>query len=72
MNATNKGFAWGVLGVVIFAMTLSMTRLAVGAASDPQLTPAFVTAGRAAFAGLLSIFYLRFTGAPALQRRNIR
>ena len=58
MNTTNRGFAWGVLGVVIFAMTLPMTRLAVGPASDPQLTPAFVTAGRAALAGLLSVVYL--------------
>ena len=31
-----------------------MTRLAVGPADDPQLPPLFVTAGRAAFAGLLS------------------
>ncbi|MDP3615841.1 MAG: DMT family transporter [Rubrivivax sp.] len=58
MSPTNKGFALGVLGVVIFAMTLPMTRLAVGDNSDPQLTPAFVTAGRAALAGLLSVLYL--------------
>ena len=58
MNTTNRGFAWGVLGVLIFAMTLPMTRLAVGPAADPQLTPAFVTAGRAALAGLLSVIYL--------------
>jgi drug/metabolite transporter (DMT)-like permease len=64
LNATNKGFAWGVLGVVIFAMTLPMTRLAVGAASDPQLSPAFVTAGRAALAGLLSVVYLMVIRAP--------
>lgn len=70
MNATNKGFAWGVLGVVIFAMTLPMTRLAVGAASDPQLTPAFVTAGRAALAGLLSVVYLMVIRAPWPARRH--
>jgi len=66
-----RGLWLGLLGVTIFAMTLPMTRLAVGAASDPQLSPAFVTAGRAAFAGLLSILYLRLTGAPALQRRHL-
>ncbi len=44
-----------MLGVVIFAMTLPMTRLAVGASSDPQLPPLFVTAGRAALAGVLSL-----------------
>jgi drug/metabolite transporter (DMT)-like permease len=59
-----RGLWLGLLGVVIFAMTLPMTRLAVGAASDPQLPPLFVTAGRAAFAGLLSVVYLWATGAP--------
>ncbi len=65
-----RGFAFGALGVVIFAMTLPMTRLAVGPASDPQLSPAFVTAGRAAAAGLLSLAYLRFVSAP-LPRRGL-
>lgn len=58
MNDPRRGFLLGLLGVVIFAMTLPMTRLAVGDASAPQLTPAFVTAGRAAVAGLLSGVYL--------------
>ena len=66
-----RGLWLGLLGVTIFAMTLPMTRLAVGPASDPQLPPLFVTAGRAAFAGLLSVLYLRFTGAPALRRRHL-
>ena len=66
-----RGLWLGLLGVVIFAMTLPMTRLAVGPSSDPQLPPLFVTAGRAAFAGLLSVLYLRFTGAPRLQRRHL-
>ena len=66
-----RGLWLGLLGVVIFAMTLPMTRLAVGAASDPQLPPAFVTAGRAAFAGLLSVLYLWATGAPRVQRRHL-
>ena len=43
-----QGLALGLLGVVIFSMTLPMTRLAVGPALDPQLPPFFVTAGRAA------------------------
>jgi drug/metabolite transporter (DMT)-like permease len=59
-----RGLSFGLLGVVIFAMTLPMTRLAVGDASDPQLPPLFVTAGRAALAGLLSIVYLAATRAP--------
>jgi drug/metabolite transporter (DMT)-like permease len=65
-----KGLWLGLLGVVIFAMTLPMTRLAVGPASDPQLAPLFVTAGRAAFAGLLSAAYLFATHAARPQPRH--
>ncbi|MEN9628545.1 MAG: hypothetical protein RJA10_1772, partial [Pseudomonadota bacterium] len=53
-----RGLLLGALGVLIFAATLPMTRLAVGDASAPQLPPAFVTAGRAAVAGLLSAAWL--------------
>ena len=60
-SAARRGLLLGALGVVIFAMTLPMTRLAVGPVSDPQLPPLFVTAGRAAFAGLLSVLYLLAT-----------
>ena len=66
-----RGLWLGLLGVVIFAMTLPMTRLAVGPASDPQLPPLFVTAGRAACAGVLSVIYLWLTGAPRVQRRHL-
>ena len=61
-----RGFAWGALGVLIFALTMPMTRLAVGDQSAPQLPPAFVTAGRAAFAGLLSLGYLWSFGSTRL------
>jgi len=61
---SRNGWLLGALGVTIFAMTLPMTRLAVGDASDPQLPPAFVTAGRAGFAGLLSLLYLLAVRAP--------
>ena len=63
-----RGLWLGLLGVAIFAMTLPMTRLAVGPAGDPQLPPVFVTAGRAAMAGLLSIAYLLVTRAPRPRR----
>ena len=52
------GYALGLLGVFIFSLTLPMTRLAVGDVSAPQLPPAFVTAGRASGAGLLSVGWL--------------
>jgi len=63
-SQSTRGFLLGTLGVVIFAMTLPMTRLAVGDAADPQLPPGFVTAGRAALAGLLSVVYLLAVRAP--------
>jgi drug/metabolite transporter (DMT)-like permease len=66
-----RGLWLGLLGVVIFAMTLPMTRLAVGPASDPQLPPLFVTAGRAALAGVLSVFYLAITHAPRPQAQQL-
>ncbi len=53
-----EALLWGLVGVTLFAATLPMTRLAVGAADAPQLSPWFVTFGRAAVAGLLSIGYL--------------
>ena len=59
-----RGLALGLLGVVIFAMTVPMTRLAVGPAVDPQLPPLFVTAGRAGFAGGLAALYLLAVRAP--------
>lgn len=58
MNTENRGLWLGLLGVAMFAMTTPMTRLAVGPADDPQLPPLFVTAGRAAVAGVLSLVYL--------------
>jgi drug/metabolite transporter (DMT)-like permease len=59
-----RGLWLGLLGVFLFALTLPMTRLAVGPADDPQLPPLFVTAGRAALAGVLSAVYLWVTRAP--------
>ena len=64
LTRTRHGYLFGLLGVVIFAMTLPMTRLAVGDITAPQLPPAFVTAGRAAVAGLLSLLYLAAVRAP--------
>jgi drug/metabolite transporter (DMT)-like permease len=69
-NAISRGYVLGLLGVALFALTLPMTRLAVGDAGTPQLPPAFVTAGRAALAGLLSIAYLRWVGAALPSRAH--
>jgi drug/metabolite transporter (DMT)-like permease len=58
------GMWLGVLGVAIFAVTLPMTRLATGTADAPQLSPWFVTFGRAALAGALSLIFLGLTRSP--------
>jgi drug/metabolite transporter (DMT)-like permease len=57
-DQTVQGLWLGLLGVAIFALTLPMTRLAVGDSTAPQLHPSFVTFGRAAVAGCLSLCYL--------------
>ena len=54
----NKGLWLGLLGIVIFSVTLPLTKLAVGPIDAPQLSPWFVTFGRAAVAGALSVLYL--------------
>ena len=53
-----RGLWLGLLGVVLFAATLPMTKIAVGSLAEPQLTPWFVSFGRAAAAGILSLVYL--------------
>ena len=40
-----KGLWLGTLGVVIFALTLPMTRLAVGTLEDPQMSGLFIALG---------------------------
>ena len=66
------GYWLGVLGVLIFAITLPATRMATGSGAAPQLSPAFVTAGRAALAGLLSAAFLLATRSAWPQRRHWR
>jgi drug/metabolite transporter (DMT)-like permease len=56
-----RGLWLGLLGVAIFAVTLPMTRLATGTVDTPQLSPWFITLGRAALAGGLSIIFLLVT-----------
>jgi len=58
-----RGLLLGAAGVLMFALTIPMTRLAGGSAAAPQLDPAFVAFGRAAVAGLLSLAWLAATGA---------
>ncbi|MDB5828028.1 MAG: protein of unknown function transrane [Variovorax sp.] len=62
------GMWLGVLGVAFFAVTLPMTRMATGTQAAPQLSPWFVTVGRAALAGALSVVFLLATRSPRPQR----
>jgi drug/metabolite transporter (DMT)-like permease len=55
------GMWLGLVGVIIFAVTLPMTRLATGTAEAPQLSPWFIASGRAALAGILSVAFLLLT-----------
>lgn len=66
-NEETWGLWLGFVGVFVFALTLPMTRLATGTAEAPQLSPWFVTWGRAALAGCLSIAYLAATHSPLPQ-----
>jgi len=58
-----RGLLLGFAGVVMFALSIPMTRLSGGSAAAPQLDPVFVAMGRAVVAGVLSIVYLAATGA---------
>jgi drug/metabolite transporter (DMT)-like permease len=71
-HAEAAGLWLGLLGVVIFALTLPMTRLAVGTPADPQMSGVFIALGRAAAAGGLSVLFLLFTRAPLPTRAQWR
>ncbi len=60
----------GLLGVGLFALSLPMTRLAVGSSQQPQLSPEFVALGRAAVAGVLAALWLLVQRAAWPQPRE--
>ena len=68
MNSSNtdhrRGLWLGLLGVAIFALTLPMTRLAVGTPDAPLMSGIFIALGRAVVAGALSGVFLLATRAP--------
>jgi drug/metabolite transporter (DMT)-like permease len=66
----NKGLWLGALGVTIFALTLPMTRLAVGTPEAPQMSGVFIALGRAVVAALLSLLFLLATRAPWPRRAD--
>ena len=62
--AIAKGLWLGLLGIVIFSVTLPMTRLAVGTPDAPQMSGLFIAMGRALVAAGLSAALLLVTRAP--------
>jgi drug/metabolite transporter (DMT)-like permease len=65
-----KGLLLGLLGVAIFALTLPMTRLAVGTAEAPLMSGMFVALGRASVAAALSAVFLLATRASLPRRQD--
>jgi len=71
MNAAERRGLWlGFLGVAIFALTLPMTRLAVGTAQAPLMSGLFVALGRAAVAAALSVAITWSPRAPWPRRAD--
>jgi drug/metabolite transporter (DMT)-like permease len=71
MNRIERQGLWlGFAGVAIFALTLPMTRLAVGTPEAPLMSGAFIAFGRAAVAAALSVVFLLVTRAPWPRRRD--
>ena len=69
-NPESRGLWLGLVGVAIFALTLPMTRLAVGTPEDPQMSGVFIALGRAAVAAVLSAGFLAWTRAPWPRRED--
>ncbi len=65
-----RGLWLGLIGVTLFALTLPMTKLAVGTDDQPQLSGVFVAMGRAVVAAVLSAGLLWATRAPRPRRED--
>jgi drug/metabolite transporter (DMT)-like permease len=70
MKQENKGLWLGLVGVTIFALTLPMTRMAVGTPEAPQMSGLFIAFGRAVVAAALSAAFLVVTRAPWPRRED--
>ncbi|WP_332814182.1 DMT family transporter [Ramlibacter sp.] len=63
-----RGLWLGFIGVAVFAMTLPMTRLAVGTPEAPLMSGVFLALGRAVVATALSAAFLLVSRAPLPRR----
>ena len=66
-----RGLWLGIVGITVFALTLPMTRLAVGTPDAPGMSGVFIAMGRAVVAALLSAGYLLATRAPLPARSDL-
>ena len=60
LSLENKGFIFGFVGILIFSITPPATKMALGL-NNNALSPEFITFGRSALAGALSLMYLFFS-----------
>jgi len=60
LSDENKGFIFGFVGIIIFSVTPIATKIALGA-NNNELSAEFITFGRSALAGVLSLTYLFFS-----------
>ncbi len=67
MKLETKGMFIGLVGIVIFALTVPMSKLAVEAFS-----PAFVSFGRATLAGCAGLLYIGWVKAPLPPWKTIK
>ena len=65
MNPQSSGLILGTLGVIIFSLTMPMTKIAM---VGDVLSPWFVWAGRAVLAAVAGLVYLLVTRAPMPSR----
>ncbi len=72
LQPQTRGLWLGLLAMALFGLTLPMTRMAIGSEAAPQLSPWFVTFGRAVLAAALSIALLGFTRSPWPDRKHWR
>ena len=71
-NDPQRGLLLGLLAVTLFALTLPMSKMAIGSVATPYLSPWFIAFGRAAVAGVFAIAYLLYTRAIVPQGRQWR
>lgn len=68
LSPYTRGLWLGLFAMMLFGLTLPMTRMAIGSDAAPELSPWFVTFGRAVVAALMSIVLLVLTRAPLPDR----